>query len=261
MQQKNTNLALDIPNDWSYQCGMNVLKDLRAARELTQARLAELAGTSQPQIRRLENGERTITREWAERLAPHLGISPSELLFPDEHKGKLDTSHIKPVSRSGFADNIVKVTSAENKTLSVKGDVAAGLWMEADLFDSEKAENSSLAGGDARYSLDYQYLLRIRGESLNKIAQDGDLILCLDYGQAGIDLVSGDLVVVERFRDGGHTLERTAKRVVRHNGDIELRPESTDPRFQEPVIFDEHSEEATEVRVIAKILKVIREVA
>ncbi len=60
---------------------MSTIKTLREANGLTQARLAELATTSQPQIRRLEAGERQLTKEWAERLAPHLGISASELMF------------------------------------------------------------------------------------------------------------------------------------------------------------------------------------
>ena len=60
---------------------MSIIKHLRETRGLTQARLAELAGTSQPQIRRLEAGERQLTKEWAERLAPHLGLSASDLMF------------------------------------------------------------------------------------------------------------------------------------------------------------------------------------
>lgn len=146
------------------------------------------------------------------------------------------------------------------KPLEIKGEVAAGLWMEAGLFETERAEESTLAGGDMRFPPAAQYLLRIRGESMNRIARDGDLILCLDFLQSGIDIKSGDVVVVERSRDGGHTIERTAKRVVRHNGEIELRPESTDPRFQEPVVFNDHDEDTAEVRIIAKVLNVIRPV-
>ncbi|MHA7777375.1 LexA family protein [Roseibium sp. M-1] len=141
--------------------------------------------------------------------------------------------------------------------LEIKGQVAAGLWMEAGLFETDTVSQSTIAG-DLRYPGEYQYLLQINGESLNRIARNGDLILCLDYLDAGIEIKSGDLVVVERSRDGGHTIERTAKRIVRRNGDIELRPESNDPRFQDPVIFTEHDEEATEVRIISKILSVIR---
>jgi SOS-response transcriptional repressor LexA len=189
-----------------------------------------------------ENGNRPISKKMALVYADAFNVSAGWLIYGDD----------TPVSEP---------SDATRPALKISGEVAAGHWLESDLFEQEKSEMSNVSGGDARYLANTQYLLRVKGESLNRIAQDGDLILCLDYAQAGIDLKSSDLVVIERSRDGGHTLERTAKRVVKHNGDIELRPESDDPRFQDPVIYNEHSEEASEVRVIAKILKVIREIS
>lgn len=62
---------------------MKTLREAREAAGLTQAALADLAATTQPQIRRLEAGERKLTREWAQRLAPHLRIEARALLFPD----------------------------------------------------------------------------------------------------------------------------------------------------------------------------------
>lgn len=62
------------------------MEDIKTRREtlgLTQAELAKLAGTSQPQIKRLENGERELTRSWAERLAGPLKTTPIRILFPD----------------------------------------------------------------------------------------------------------------------------------------------------------------------------------
>ena len=143
--------------------------------------------------------------------------------------------------------------------LEIKGQVAAGLWMESGLFETDATKKATFSG-DLRFPVECQYLLEINGESLNRIAQNGDFVLCLDYLGAGIEIRSGDLVVVERSRDGGHTIERTAKRIFRRNDQIELRPESNDPRFQEPVVFSEHDEESTEVRIIAKVLTVIRQI-
>jgi transcriptional regulator with XRE-family HTH domain len=59
---------------------------LRAYRELSglsQVELAALAGTTQPTIFRLERGETKLTKEWAERLAPHLGTTAEALMFGD----------------------------------------------------------------------------------------------------------------------------------------------------------------------------------
>ena len=60
---------------------VTILKELRERTGLTQADLAGLANTSQPQIRRLETGERTITADWAKRLAPHLNVDAADLLL------------------------------------------------------------------------------------------------------------------------------------------------------------------------------------
>jgi|GEM_PF-449502 len=63
---------------------MSMIRTLREAKGMTQAQLAELAATSQPQIRRLEAGERQLSKEWAQRLAPHLGVAASHLMFGED---------------------------------------------------------------------------------------------------------------------------------------------------------------------------------
>tara|TARA_R110000868_G_scaffold936_4_gene7153 strand:+ start:1925 stop:2482 length:558 start_codon:yes stop_codon:yes gene_type:complete len=46
---------------------------------MSAADLAEKTGTSQPQITRLERGERRLTVDWMQRLAKALGCQPSDL--------------------------------------------------------------------------------------------------------------------------------------------------------------------------------------
>lgn len=60
---------------------MTKLREYRKQANLTQAELADRAGTTAPQINRLETGARRMTIEWAEKLAPVLNIDPQELLF------------------------------------------------------------------------------------------------------------------------------------------------------------------------------------
>ena len=60
---------------------VSVLKNYRLQRGLTQVQLAKLVGTSQAQIYRLENSERKLTVEWAERLAQALSTTAEKLLF------------------------------------------------------------------------------------------------------------------------------------------------------------------------------------
>ncbi len=78
-----TTLVFDSFFNSLYQYGMDELKKLREANGLSQDDLARLAGTSQPQIKRLENGERKLTKEWAIRLAGPLKTTPMRIIFPD----------------------------------------------------------------------------------------------------------------------------------------------------------------------------------
>ncbi|WP_434614400.1 XRE family transcriptional regulator [Azospirillum sp. B2RO_4] len=62
---------------------MTTMRELRQAAGLSQEKLAELAGTSQPQINKLETGQRKMTVDWAVKLARPLGVEPAHLLGLD----------------------------------------------------------------------------------------------------------------------------------------------------------------------------------
>lgn len=62
---------------------MTTMRELRQAAGLSQEKLAELAGTSQPQINKLETGQRKMTVDWAVKLAHPLGVEPALLLGLD----------------------------------------------------------------------------------------------------------------------------------------------------------------------------------
>ena len=86
-QQKNTALVFERAKPSEYHIGMSEIARLREALGMKQEELAKLAGTSQPQIVRLEKGDRKLTKEWAERLAPHLKVSAVALMFPEGPSG------------------------------------------------------------------------------------------------------------------------------------------------------------------------------
>lgn len=58
----------------------NRIKELRESAGLTQQQLATRAGTSQPQIDRLEKSSRKLTQDWMNRLSRALGCEPQDLL-------------------------------------------------------------------------------------------------------------------------------------------------------------------------------------
>lgn len=59
---------------------MNRIREIREARGISQAELAKRVRTSQPQIKRLEQGERRLTEDWMRRIAKALDVNPADLL-------------------------------------------------------------------------------------------------------------------------------------------------------------------------------------
>ncbi|HEY0149874.1 MAG TPA: helix-turn-helix transcriptional regulator [Allosphingosinicella sp.] len=58
----------------------NRIRELRAAKSLSQDALAIAVGCSKPQISDLERGNIQLTVEWMRRIAPALGVMPADLL-------------------------------------------------------------------------------------------------------------------------------------------------------------------------------------
>ena len=81
-------LALEKATPLGNHSGMkNRIKELRDAKDppWSQERLAEKVGTSQPQIKRLEAGERRLTHEWMVRLARALGCLPTDIISENQN--------------------------------------------------------------------------------------------------------------------------------------------------------------------------------
>ncbi|UTO29099.1 LexA family protein [Bartonella harrusi] len=215
---------------------MHIIKKLRKDLGLTQVKLAEKAGTTQPQIKRLEKGERKLTKEWAEKLAPHLGVKPFNLLFPENKE-------IHPIS------NAIGM-------IPVIGKVAASSWMSVEDMDFG-FDDIEYVPSTSKYPAHFQFALKIEGNCLNKIARDGDQLICVDIIKAGIDVEPNDLVIVERSRFNGQMIERTAKRIRQTISGFELWPESTEPNHQEPIKIN-GATDGEEIRVVGKVLWILR---
>lgn len=142
-------------------------------------------------------------------------------------------------------------------SIPVHGTVAAGVWQEANTLDGLTPHEE--VPPTPEYPLEWQIALSVSGASLNKIAQDGDRLICLDIAKSGADVTDGDLVIVERSRMGNQLIERTAKRIRKTMKGLELWPESTHPDFQSPIEYKpDGDEDHNEVRVIAKVLWVLK---
>src|ERR1700739_3730505 len=72
----------------------NYLRAWREFRGLTQAKLADAAGTTGAVISLLESGERGLSDTWLRILAPLLGTRPGHLLEVDPHDVDTDILEI-----------------------------------------------------------------------------------------------------------------------------------------------------------------------
>lgn len=59
----------------------NGLKAAMEAKEIGPSELARAVDTSKQNVQRWADAERRLVKEWAEKLAPHLGVTPQSLIF------------------------------------------------------------------------------------------------------------------------------------------------------------------------------------
>jgi SOS-response transcriptional repressor LexA len=156
------------------------------------------------------------------------------------------------------SDSTLRVVAAKVEGVPVLGRVAANTWYTADDdvidVDTDDIERIPSISG---YPVEWQFGMIVDGNCLNKVANDGDRLVCLDLIKSGTPIMEGDLIIVERSKFGGQMRQRTAKRVKKTKAGYELWPESTDPAHQEPILLNEAAD-GEDIRVWAKVLWVLR---
>jgi hypothetical protein len=198
------------------------------------------AGYGPDLIRDLYDDPSVIPRlDTIESLAPVLRMSPSELAFGTR----------------------VRRPRGEQRTLRMIGEVAAGLWLDVDGAEEREYQQYPVPF-DPRYPEEAQYGLIVVGTSINRVAQNGDVLQCLDVGISGIAPQEDDVVVVERRRGQAGQKEVTAKRYRPRGNVVELAPDSTDARWTESFIIDPRipagDEEIAVIAVVIGVYKPMR---
>ncbi|MBL4757524.1 MAG: hypothetical protein JKY32_07770 [Rhizobiales bacterium] len=139
-----------------------------------------------------------------------------------------------------------------DKIAPVKGEVAAGVWLEHEFMDDDKYPPVA-ANINPKYSDIEQYALRVKGDSMDKYVKDGEHVICIDFAATGEAIPEDNKVVVVR-RERAGTTEYSLKRVRRlGNGDYELWPESNNPLFQKPIGMG-HKDEGTTVTITGLVI-------
>ncbi len=119
-------------------------------------------------------------------------------------------------------------------SIVVAGEVAAGVWREVEFGELDQLFVVFLTPTNKELRPHTVGLL-VKGESLNRIARENDVLVCESIAGTGNEPRDGDLVVVERRREQEGLIEVTAKRLRITKAGPELWPESDDPRYQSPL--------------------------
>jgi transcriptional regulator with XRE-family HTH domain len=204
------------------------IKKARVAKDLSKAELARLVGVVRQAVTLWENNTAEPTAANLRKLAVILDCSYDWLA-------------------TGRDASLYFVTGVE-----LRGEIAAGVWVEIPENHEMEYERVPVAP-DPSYPSDAQYALRVRGTSVDRVAKDGSIIVCVDIMAAGIEVRNNDLVVVERRR--GSIVETTVKRLRKGKGGLELWPESDDPAHQEKLTLGHRR--GDEIAVKAVVISVL----
>jgi transcriptional regulator with XRE-family HTH domain len=129
-----------------------------------------------------------------------------------------------------------------NLGLQVVGEVAAGMWKEGSVRFERTYEPVAPHPEYPGYG---QRLYKVSGNSINKVAANGEYLHAVELHAGGMQPEHGDLVIVRRLQHG--LAEYTAKTLIMEDDHWVLRPESTDPEWQTDI--EVSGDEDTEITI------------
>lgn len=197
------------------------IKKLRKVAGLTQQKLAKLIGTSNVHLGRIESGKVKLTKEWADKMSPHLNIDSVELLYGGASRG-----------------NTVKVIGA----------VQAGAWREALEWPIEDQYDVTIY--DDRY--DNVFALQVIGDSMNTLYVQGTVLVCRPFDEVNEFPPIGKRVIVQR-RNATGQIEATVKELELVDGQPWLMPKSSNPIY-EGVQFKNNGDGDDDTQIIGVVV-------
>lgn len=193
------------------------LKELREEAGLSQNAMAKALGVSYAGYQNYEYGKRDIPGDVLIKASNFFGVTIDYLLHISPWRNQLEK---------------IRAEVADTVDVPVYGSIAAGTPIEMieieESFPVPRALLEMHGGFDEEGNVQ-AFLLKIKGESMNQILQNG--VLGLTIPCSTIDYDNDPYAVCVNGYDA------TAKRVHKLNNGFELRPDSTDPTFK-PTIYD-----------------------
>ena len=144
------------------------------------------------------------------------------------------------------------INSTLPRFIPVRGEVAAGAWMEAEVWDERRYADVPVIITD--YASLERSAWHVQGSSMDlEGIVDGGYVITVPYWEARQTLQDGDVVVVEQSRDG--LIQRTCKEVRVEPEHFALVPHSSNPRYVPLVIpRGQERDETLEIRVTGLVV-------
>lgn len=220
--------ALPYRADMSVEISKRI-RALRLSLGKNQTQFGEMLGVSQGAVSRWESGSMPEAPLLA-KLASLAGVELAEFIGAD-----------------------FSYVERERPRLLVKGEVAAGVWKEAVEWEEEQWFPYT-GGSHVSVPTDRRFGLRVAGDSMNEIYPPGTILDCVSTIGSGMEVRSGQKVVVVRTRDDGQ-LEATVKQYLEDaSGRKWLMPRSTNPAFQGPIEIGREEDGIVETVIMAVVV-------
>ncbi len=194
------------------------IKSRRKELNLTLEQVGDLVGVGKSTVRKWETGDiENMKRDKIVKLAKALRVSPSYIMGIEDEKPQLETIPVKKIP--------------------VVSKISAGMpiYTEENLIDYIYFATKNLNSKKEEFGL------QVSGDSMDKLFQDGDVVVVekdstVENGQLGVVLVNG--------------YNGTVKRIRYNNDQIILIPESNNPSHY-PQVYGKDDEVKIVGRVVA----------
>jgi SOS-response transcriptional repressor LexA len=188
----------------------------------------------------------SISPEMLAEAIEQAGTTPAALALAIGRDKDYIRDYLVGRKRSLKADDLMKITQQigpVSKTLTtgelpirndlpampVVGTIRAGAWIETYMLEHDDQGVIPVAR-DHRFPYARQYALAVSGDSMDQEAPDGSFVICVDFGESGLQLKAGMIAHVESMEHGKS--ETTLKEVAFENGEIKLIPRSSNPVYK-----------------------------
>jgi transcriptional regulator with XRE-family HTH domain len=200
----------------------NRIKALMRERGLSREDVAEGIGVHPVTVSKLINGKMKLTTEYLQKFGNLFNVPPEQIIAPP----------------------------SSTRIVKVRGPLQAGHWAESVEWDEDDWYDVAIPDDPALRSVPL-YAGETRGPSMDKRYPERTVLVFAHVEDTHEPLMVGKRYVVERERPDG-LREATVKQLwADENGRMWLLPESTDPRFQQPIPIE--GGENDTVRVLGRV--------